>query len=275
MFTLALLAALAAPAVAHEYWLAPARYDAPPGESVIVRAFAGTGFRGELKPWAPERCVRLVARAARLTDLARGAAPGAERWTRFATADSGGAMLAFESSFTPIELAADAFDAYLAEEGLTGPAAARRASPSRAPVRERYRRCAKAWLAGSDAARATTPIGLPLELVPLALPGGEPALRVRLLAEGRPLAGALVRSWRAPLDAAGYPRDPATRDSSAVAWEARTNARGEATVPCAEPGEWLVATVDMRRSREPGAAEWESTWASLTFARPGGAREPR
>src|SRR5512134_2779863 len=60
---LALVAALATPAAAHQYWLAPARYDAASGEAVAVRAFAGTGFRGEWKPWSPERSVRFVARA--------------------------------------------------------------------------------------------------------------------------------------------------------------------------------------------------------------------
>jgi len=266
---------LATAASAHQHWLAPELYDPSPGQAVSVRAFAGTGFRGEAKVWAPERCVRLTARTARLVDLARGGSPGGESWARFAASDGGGAMLAYESTFVPIALPGREFDEYLEEEGLTGPAAARRASPSSAPVRERYRRCAKAWLSGNEAKRATTPMGLPLELVPLDVPGLARPLRVRVLAEGRPLAGALVRSWRAPFDEAGRPRDAATRDSVAITWEARTDTRGEVVVPCAEPGEWLVATVDMRPSGDPAAAEWESTWASLTFARAIGARARR
>jgi hypothetical protein len=34
-----------------------------------------------------------------------------------------------------------------------------------------------------------------------------------------------------------------------------------------ESGEWLVSLVDMVPSAEPSEADWESTWASLTFAR--------
>src|SRR5437762_11182563 len=80
-------AALAAsPARAHQYWLAPTRYDAKPHEPVGVGAFAGTGFRGEAKPWSPARCVRFVARTSRLIDLSRAAAPGATAWARFAPA---------------------------------------------------------------------------------------------------------------------------------------------------------------------------------------------
>ena len=252
---------------AHQYWLAPARYDAPPGEPVTVRAFAGTGFRGEWKPWAPDRCVRFVARAARAVDLGRGAPVGEEAWARFAASDGGGAMLAYESNFVPIALTSDAFDEYLHEEGLTGPAEARRKSASRDTVRERYRRCAKTWLAGSIAARATAPVGLPLEIVPLSAPGNAATLPVRVLAEGHPLAGALVRAWRSPLTGDGTPLDAAKRDSVGMTWEARTGRRGEVTVPCSAAGEWLLSVVDMRPSRDPGAAEWESTWASLTFVR--------
>jgi|SRR5262245_1967000 len=256
----------AAPASAHQYWLAPSRYDAPAGEIVTLRVFAGTGFRGEWKPWSPIRSVRFVARTDRIIDLTRGASLGSDQWARFATKDDHGVMLAYESTFVPITLPSREFDEYLHEEGLTAAAEARRKSVARDSVRERYRRCAKSWLAGDEVARATKPMGQPLEVVPLSLPGSEPTLRVRVLSEGKPLAGALVRTWRAPLDR-GVPSDAADRDSVGVALEARTDPRGEVTVRCEVAGEWLVSVVDMRPSRDKGAAEWESTWASLTFVR--------
>ena len=285
VLALASLALLAVPAAAHQYWLAPSRYLAPPGLALSVRAFAGTGFRGDWKPWSPLNCVKFVARTDRVIDLTRGASLGSDQWAMFAAVDPRGVLLAYESNFVPIAHTSRQFDEYLHEEGLTGPMEARRKSASRDTVRERYRRCAKSWLPGNagppppgttgerallgpDTARATTPIGQPLEIVPLALPGSGPSLRVRVLAEGRPLAAALLRAWRAPLDSLGLPTDAAIRDSVAMALEARTDARGEALVPCAAEGEWLVSVVDMRPSRDKKAAEWESTWASLTFARP-------
>src|ERR1044072_414910 len=68
------------PARAPQYSLAPPRYDASPHEPVDVGAFAGTGFRGEAKPWSPGRCVRFVARTTRPIDLRGGARPGGPAW---------------------------------------------------------------------------------------------------------------------------------------------------------------------------------------------------
>lgn len=267
--TLALLLSVlpAGDGQAHEFWLAPARHDVAPRVPVAIGALAGTGFRGEWKPWSPGRVVRFVARTDRVIDLARGPRTGETAWLQFAPADAGGAMLAYESNWVPIELPAAEFETYLIEEGLAGPLAARRAARTTTPGRERYRRCAKAWLAGNDAARATTPLGLSLEIVLLSSPGSGSVVRVRVLRNGRPLAGARVRAWRTALAADGASSDPVKRDSSAVAAQVRTDARGEALVPCAQPGEWLLSVVAMERSRDRAVADWESTWSSLTFAR--------
>jgi uncharacterized GH25 family protein len=182
-------------------------------------------------------------------------------------------LLAFESDFSPISLPGPEFDRYLDTEGLDGPREARRKPGAPDPVRERYRRCAKAWLAGSAATRATEPIGMPLEIVPLAAPGAAASLRVRVLWQGRPLAGALVRGWRAPIAADGALTDPEGRDSIVVSWQARTDARGEAVAQVGAAGEWLLSAVHMIPCTEPAVADWESSWASLTFERPP-ARKP-
>jgi len=261
------LALASGPADAHQFWLAPSQYVALPGRAVEVRALAGTGFRGERKPWSPSHCVRFVARTARVLDLTRAASPGDFVWSRFAASDAGGAMLAFESGFTPIELPGPQFHAYLEEEGLDGPLAERRRDGAEKPGRERYRRCAKSWLAGQDGGRAIGAIGLPFEIVPLAIPGAEAILPTRVLWNGRPLPGALVKAWRAPLGPGGALTDGATRDSLGVAWQGRTDTRGEVSVPVAVDGEWLLSVVQMVPSATPAEADWESTWASLTFER--------
>ena len=133
--------------------------------------------------------------------------------------------------------------------------------------RERYRRGAKTWLAGGAADRATTVFGLPLEIVPLSIPGTAPALRARVLWNGRPFPGALVKAWRAPLGAGGAVVDAATRDSIGVEWQGRADARGEITVPVAQAGEWLLSAVQMVPCPDRSEADWESTWSSLTFER--------
>ena len=182
-------------------------------------------------------------------------------------------MIAFESSFRAIELPADEFDAYLREEGLDEPLRVRRLArdDGRDPGRELYRRCAKAWIAGRDSARASArasaPIGLPLEIVPACAPGARDALPVRVLWNGAPAVNVLVKAWRSPLDDSGPPLDPEARDSTGVAWSGRPNAEGMVVIPTMEDGEWLVSAVRMEPSRDPDVAEWESTWASLTFER--------
>src|SRR5690349_9450149 len=113
---------------AHEYWLAPSSYDGAPGRPVTIAAVAGTGFHGEPKPWSPARGVRFLARTSKPLDLSKVAAVGEIEWARFAPSDRGGALLAFESDFTPITLEAAAFDRYLRDEGLNDALAARDAA---------------------------------------------------------------------------------------------------------------------------------------------------
>lgn len=268
---------IASPGAAHEYWLAPSRYLPGPDHAIELSALAGTGFRGERKPFTATHCVRLSVRGVRTLDLTPVARDGAYRWARFAPSDSGGAMFAFESDFTPITLPATEFARYLAAEGLDAPLASRASDPNRASSRgrERFRRCAKTWVQGNDAARATTPIGLPLEIVPALAPGLSGRLKVRVLWQGRPLAGALVRAWRTVAGADGSPSDPEARDSVGVAWQTRTDAQGEVTAHVDLPGEWLLSVVQMVPSGDAAIADWESTWASLTFERPAFERRKR
>src|SRR5262245_47736578 len=116
--TAATLCGPASPAAGHEYWLTLSRWAAAPGDTVAARAVVGTGFRGERRPFAAARCVRLVARTGQTLDLSRGATDGGLVWARLAGVDSGGAMLGYESNYTSIELPAAEFDEYLALEGL-------------------------------------------------------------------------------------------------------------------------------------------------------------
>ncbi len=261
-----LLALAPVPAAAHEFWLSPSRYRAAAGDTVLVSACVGTGFRGETRPYAASRVVRFALQAGRRLDLTRAATNGDLVMARFVAADDGGALVAYESTFAAIELPADEFDRYLATAGLDGPRAARAKAVARAPGRERYARCPKACIAGRQPARLLQPAGLTFELVPLADPAAGPTVSVQALFRGKPLSGALVRAWSRPL-AGPRPFDPATRDSVGPAGEARTDGRGIATLRVDRPGEWLMSAVHMIPSADREAADWESYWASLTFAR--------
>lgn len=252
---------------AHQYWLTLSDYAPRIGEWVEVGASAGVGFRGEAKVWDPGRCVGFTWITYRPFSLVPMAPEGETLWARQTYFDTLGTWVGYQSNFASIELPAAEFDGYLRDEGLYAPLAARRLLPTPIPGRERYRRCAKAWLPGNAQRRATRPIGQPLELVPLSPPGASSTLRVRVLWKGRPLPGAVVKTWRQPLAENGRTRSNTDRDSVAMIEQRRTNAAGEVVLGVAERGEWLASVVHMVPCADTTAADWESTWASLTFAR--------
>ena len=263
----------AGPAAAHEFWLAPSSYRAGPRDTLAVGAFVGTGFRGEARPYAAPRAKRFTVEAGRRDDLRPGVTSGERTWALLLPRDGAGQLIAYESDYAFISLPAERFDAYLAEEGLEDPLAARRAlGPRAGNGRERYMRCAKTWVAGRQSRRVTRPQGLDLEIVPLVDPSGATRLPLRVLYRGRPLANALVRAWVRPLESGAVPFDAAHRDSVGLAHQVRTKRDGTALVDVGRPGEWLVNVVHMSPSEDPRQAEWQSVWSSLTFARLGSSR---
>lgn len=263
-----LLLVAAPPARAHEFWLSPSRYRLAAGDTLTVGAEVGTGFRGEAKPYAATRVHTLVTIGARRIDLSRLGLNGDLVFARWIAPDSGGQLVGYESDFAEIQLPPADFDAYLKLEGLDGPRAARAALGNRAgPGRERYARCPKTWIAGDDPKRAQAVIGLPLEVVALGDPLAPGPLTVKVLWQGKPLAGALVGAWRQALGERLAPRAEAARDSVGSVTRVRTGRDGTARVLLAGDGEWMVAAVHMVPSTDRDAADWESWWASYTFAR--------
>jgi hypothetical protein len=97
-------------------------------------------------------------------------------------------------------------------------------------------------------------------------PATSDTLAVCLLFDGKPIPGVLVHAWRQPLASELKPAAPASRREVEPAVAVRTDAQGRAVLPIAGGGEWLISAVHMVPSQEAGA-DWESSWASLTFAR--------
>ena len=255
-------------APAHEYWLEPSSYSAAAGDTLVVRAFVGTGFRGELKPYAPTRVVRLELHGRDERDLAGSALNGDLAFARFVLPDERGAVVAYQSNFAAIEMESAKFDEYLVAEGLDAAHAERTRRGATGPARELYARCCKTWIAGSDVSRVQRVLGLRHEIVLLGDPLRDARLRVRVLFDGKPLAGALVRAWRAT----GAHR-AAARDSVGPEAEVRTGPDGTASLDVHLSGEWLLSTVHMLPS-SLRHADWESFWASFTFERPAAATLP-
>ncbi|HEY0782109.1 MAG TPA: DUF4198 domain-containing protein [Thermoanaerobaculia bacterium] len=254
------------PLLAHDFWLDPSTYTPAVGARVAVRLRVGQQLRGDPMPRDPQHIVRFVALGAG-GEVPVVGVPGVDPAGFVSFAAPGEYLLVYRSQHASLELAADKFEQYLKDEGLETIVAARaRKGQSAAMGREIYSRCAKAFLSvGALGAAAKSgydrPVGLTLELVPdvdpVSLTVGQ-SLSARLLYEKAPLAGAKVVAI------------PAERPEDQVS--ARSDAKGRVRLPLAHGGMWLVKAVHMIAAPQGSGADWESFWASLTFALPGAAK---
>lgn len=252
----ALFAALTTGSQAHDFWLLPGSFQPAPGSTLAVGLRVGESFPGDPVPRRPERVARFVLIDESGEHAIEGDA-GDDPAGRVVVRGAGDAWVVYHGRPVAITLEAESFESYLREEGLET-VIARRAErgQTKAPGRELYARCAKALVrSGTAPARVDVPVGLPLELVPVddprAVPPGERA-RVRVLRDGAPQAGALVRAV-----SAGSGEHAAQR--------VRTDASGIASFAITGPGLWRVVTVHMDDAAPESGADWESLWASLTF----------
>ncbi len=279
--TTALFLLLTTAALAHEFWLEAPRFRLQPGQMVNVHTFVGENFHGE--PWTTkaakiQRLVRYGPTPADSTDLTPQNFTETDTFrTGFTFAQPGTHVVLLRSTNSFIELPAEQFTAYLREEGLDYALKLRQENDQMAqPGRETYRRCAKTLVQVGEAtatAAATDSAcrriyGLPLELVPEQNPyrlTADKALTVRVLRAGRPAFGAAVQVWQ---------RQPGGLPTTH--YTTRANQNGRILLRLSGPGPYLLATVDMSAApaKLRARADWQSTWASLTFAGPPAAVRP-
>ena len=282
---LPLLLCLTSAAPAHEFWLQPASFRTTVGAAVPIKLLVGANFAGI--SWArPTRRVRRFVRfgptPADSADL-RPALLSDSLAPALRCPAAGTHVVALTSQLAFIELPAGQFTAYLREEGLSLALRQRQEADESTtkPGREVYRRCAKALVLATRGpalppATADTAyhrvLGLPLELVaeqnPYRLRPGA-ALTVRVLSQGRPVAGAQVQVWR-PTPLAGPHRMPAPGPPAVIHFTTYSNAQGRILLRLPDAGPYLLATVRMEAAPAAFAsrADWLSTWASLTFGGP-------
>jgi uncharacterized GH25 family protein len=277
---LALALAAAAGARAHDLWIEPSSFTPEPGVRLAVRLFIGQLFAGDPFPRDP----RLMLRFAVISG-GGGSGGGESPIQGVPDTDPAGFLVAgkpglyelvYASGHAAVQLDAAKFEKYLSDEGLEAVSAERaRTGRSGTPAKEIFSRCAKSLIvvggdAGAGSQRLLAPLGLVLELVPetnpyALAPGQE--LPLRLLYGGRPLRGAKVTALLKPRPERQAGPAPPARPPRQVA--ARTDAQGRVRLPLAEPGIWLVKAVHMIAAPPGSGADWESFWASLTFALPG------
>lgn len=249
-------------AVAHEFWLLP-RFWVAPGTTQSVRVYVGENFTGERWAGKSARVTRLMQYApAGPQDLTAAATAADSLRTSVTFAQPGTHLLTLATNNAFITLEADKFNTYLKEEGLDNALLLRqKRGELTMPGREAYRRCAKTLVQAGPASSADTarawsrPTGMPLELVPeqnpYALKTGA-SFTVRVLADGKPVPGQLVQVWQQ------------TPGRPVKITKFFSNQNGRLLFYLSGPGSYMVSTVRMEPTRSP-AADWQSTWSSLTF----------
>jgi len=252
-----LLMALACAAQAHESWLR-ATTPVPPDGTLTLGLTSGMAFPEDDHAIEPERVTHANWRQGDASGtltvgergehaLALGAnLPGAATTT-----------VSLELPEKALELDAGNVEEYL--QDLGNPADVRARWQQRGTWRERYRKSVKAIVGLRDAGDdARKPVGLPLELVPVTDPrtlhAGD-SLELRLLANGKPLAGA-----RVGLNAAGVAPRFAVSDGN-----------GAVTFRELDAGPTLLHAVELRPVNAVDL-DWESNFTTLTLDVPHAAR---
>lgn len=259
---------------AHDLFLKPHDFVVRPGAEVQVRVLNGT-FTSSEAPVASSRLRDLtVAGPSGIAhpDRATWADSAKESRWRVTLREPGTHVLGASLDPKTIKLGGTDFNKYLREEGLPDILAARKVARQLGDsAHERYAKHVKALVrvqpsGAADAAPADTAyriaLGYPAELVPLddpyvLRPGG--MLRVRAMADGRPLTGQVVQAGGRTSSGARIPPR-----------EARTDSAGIARFRMTTRGTWYVKFIHMRQvpRSEGDSVTHESKWATLTFARP-------
>jgi uncharacterized GH25 family protein len=253
---------LVAPALrAHDFWIEPSTFTPEPGQRVAVRLRVGDDFPGGRVP----RMARFLERFAVVGKSPEAEVAGVEGIDPAGyviPGEPGLHVLVYDSRPGALTLSGDGFEKHLAEQGLERVSGLRRErGETETQARELFSRCAKALVAVGERSGEgyDRRVGLPLELVPeknpfLLSPGED--LPLLLLYQGEPVAGVWVQ--------ARNPRRPEESVSG------RTDANGRVRLRLASGGFWLVKAVHMVPAPQGAGADWESFWASLTFAASGG-----
>lgn len=255
-------------AAAHDFWVQPNVYWLRPEAESSITLQVGHGPFRQRSPIPRTRITRFEAVAPDGTTLDFGGnlhvgdttGDGTIRFTK-----PGTYVLVLETdNRAQSHLPAIRFNDYLKVEGLT-PALEQRERLHRmdADGSENYSRQAKSivQVGRPDAvsqAQVTTPVGMPLEIVPEQSPYAQSApsmLPVRVIYEGQPLAGALVKLTHLEDDAAPLEMH-------------LTDRTGRASFSMPKGGTWLLNVIWTRPLPSSRETDFETIFSSLSFGFP-------
>ena len=248
-------------ASAHDYWIEASTFLPVVGDRVDLHLLVGEALvPEEERVMQQARAARFVhVSAAGIEDLRPTSIDGAMPFATLSLVTEGTHLVHLERTFATLTLPADRFERYLHGEGLDAIVRERRRRGERAREgRERYARCIDLLLRVGEASDETFRRGpdCRIAIVPDVDPSllhARSRLGVLVLFDGAPFAGAALAA--AIRDAGGR-----VLGRSAV-----TDANGHALLVIPGAGTVVLHTVHMERSTDP-ATDWESWWASYTFA---------
>lgn len=248
-------------ASAHDFWLVPDAFAVPASGEIVVKGQTSSAFPTTLSAVTPDRVT-----AARVIGAA-----DEERITALSTHENslvlrhrpktpGQKIVAVAVGWRHVKETAESFRKYLVAEGAED-ALARYDRSGQLPKSDIVRRYAKYGKTvvevGSGPRAFDRLVGHPLELVPLSDPGAAaPGLvRMRLMFQGKPLAGARLHAGKAP--ASGQKETELSLT---------TSTEGIIDVP-ASAGLWNVRTIHVVPAPAGADAQWDVHWATFVYSR--------
>ncbi len=251
----------ASTASAHDLWLIPPE-KGEVKKPLAVRAVSGSEFpKGDHAP-DPAKFGKLIHVRPNASEgkLAAAGTDAKDGLLTFTPDEEGVHIVAVTTVPKLITLEADKFNEYLVSDGLPHIYRLRfKEGTLNQPGRERYSKTPTALVRVGNKGLGTAikPIGLQLEIVPLADPFAAKVgdtLKVRVLFREKPLADARL-GWAHP------------GDGEEPAGTVRTDEAGIARVPVAKTGLMTIRLTHMTRPKLADY-EWESFWTTLTFRIP-------
>ncbi len=260
----------AATAGAHDFWLEPETVPVGKGEELVLHLQMGTQLKTEEeRPLQKDRVARfeIYSDRAKKRDLLAAGQEGQVPAAKLRP-EAGASLAVMDRDSRSIAMESDKFNRYLSDEGQEAIIALRtRLGQTEQGGKEVYTRSLKALIQERDPAGSIPStlykrrVGQRLEILLENDPGrmkSDKMLTVKVLFEGKPLAGAKVFACR---------REP--EGTGVLALTAVTSAQGLAEFKLDQAGTWLVRLVHFRvpTERKPeSSAPWESFWASYSFS---------
>lgn len=252
------------PALTHEFWIEPEKYQVESGTQVVAQLRNGQEFEGIALAWFDNRFTRFdmtLGDETRNVDGRLGDTPALD-----ALAWQDGLLIVVHET-TPSSLTYTEWEKFLKfadhKDFATAAADHKAAGWSMERFRESYTRHAKALLAVGAGAGQDRAFGLATEFIALTNPYADDfdgMMKVRVEYQGEPRADAQVEVFEKT------PSDDVTITLH------RTDENGVASIPVASGNSYLFDAVVLRPSDAAGSSDtapvWDTLWAALTFMVP-------